>query len=93
MKRMGHMDLEDQVAEAMARADAAHRIEGLIDFIRAHPTAALVAVVYESEDDNPDGPSYDVFFDCDHARALGMLTMAATDLAETVLHGGDEDEE
>jgi len=86
-------DIEDQVAEVMARAAAEHRIEALLDFLRNHPTAALVAVVYESEDDNPeDGPVYEVFFDCDHATAVGMLTTAATDLAHTLLFGSEDDE-
>ena len=86
-------DIEDQVAEVMARAAAEHRIEALLDFLRNHPTAALVAVVYESEDENPDGPFYEVFFDTDHARAVGMLTTAATDLAHTLLYGSEEAED
>ena len=85
-------ELEDQVADVMARADAEHRIEALLAFLRDHPTASLVAVVYESEDDNPEGPVYEVFFDCDHATAVGMLTTAATDLAHTLLFGSEDDE-
>ena len=86
------MGLDEDVAEVMARSRAEHRIEALLAFLREHPTAALVAVVYESEDDDPDGPTYEVFYDTDHARAVGMLTTAATDLAHSILFGSEADE-
>ena len=87
------MDIEDQVEAVMARASAEHRIEALLAFLRDHPTASLVAVIYESEEDDPDGPTYELFFDTDHARAIGMLTTAAADLAHTILYGTEDEDE
>lgn len=85
--------LDDDIAGAVARAEAQHRIEALLAFLAEHPKADLVAVVYESEDESEDGqPAYEVFFETDHARAVGMLTTAATDLAHAILFGDEEAE-
>ena len=88
------MSLDDDIASTVARADAAHRIAALVDFVAAHPNADFVAVVYESEDTSEDGePAYEVFFETDHARAIGMLTTAAANLAHAILYGDEGEAE
>lgn len=88
------MGIDDEIAETVANAEAGHRIAALVAYLADHPHADLVAVVYESEEDSNDGePAYEVFFDTDHARAVGMLTTAATDLAHAILYGADEGDE